>query len=425
MLDIRHLRENLEEVEKRLATRCESTNLADFKVLDEERRGLLKEVEKLKERRNKISDEIGGLKREGQDVSNLLIETKSLATRIKELDGMVSEKKDALRRLMLTTPNLPHPSVPTGMDSSENVELRTWGEIRDFTFEPKEHSEIGSHLGIIDLERAGKIAGARFALYMGAGAAMERGLMNLMLDLHTSEDRYIELLPPFMVHRECMLGTGQLPKFEEDLFKIEGWEHFLIPTAEVPVTNIHREEIIREEDLPLSYTAYTPCFRKEAGSHGKDVKGLIRQHQFNKVELVKFTTPDTSYDELEKLTADAERVLQVLGLPYRVVTLCTGDLGFAAAKTYDLEVWVPSQGKYREISSCSNFDDFQARRANIRYRPRGGGKPRFVHTLNGSGLAVGRTVVAILENYQQEDGSVLIPDALRKYMRGMEKIGKD
>jgi seryl-tRNA synthetase len=422
MLDIKYLRENLKEVEKRLATRGEGINLSEFKTLDEERRGVLREVEALKERRNKISEEIGKLKREEKDVSNLLVETKSLAARIKELDETASGKKDALKKLMLTTPNLPHTTVPPGMDCSENVELRTWGEIRDFTFEPLEHLEIGSTLDIIDIERAGKIAGTRFALYKGAGAAMERGLINLMLDLHTRESRYIELLPPFMVHRECMIGTGQLPKFEDDLFKIEGWDHFLVPTAEVPLTNIHRDEIIREEDLPLCYTACTPCFRKEAGSYGRDVKGLIRQHQFNKVELVKFAKPDESYDELEKLTADAEKILQVLGLPYRVVTLCTGDLGFAAAKTYDLEVWLPSQGKYREISSCSNFEDFQARRANIRYKPMGGGKPGFVHTLNGSGLAVGRTVVGILENYQQEDGSVLIPDALRKYMGGMEKI---
>jgi seryl-tRNA synthetase len=299
---------------------------------------------------------------------------------------------------------------------------REWGEVREFDFEPREHTEIGERLGILDLDRAGKIAGARFAIYRGAGAAMERALINLMLDLHTTVHGYTELLPPFMVNRECMKGTGQLPKFEDDLFKIEGWDHFLIPTAEVPVTNMHREEILNEKALPLSYTAYTPCFRKEAGSYGKDVKGIIRQHQFSKVELVKFTTPDVSYIELERLTSNAEKVLQLLELPYQLVSLCTGDLGFSAAKTYDIEVWLPSQGKYREISSCSNFEDFQARRANIRYRPKGGGKPRFVHTLNGSGLAVGRTVVAILENYQQEDGSVVIPQALRRYMGGLERI---
>ncbi|MDP2689539.1 MAG: serine--tRNA ligase, partial [Deltaproteobacteria bacterium] len=307
---------------------------------------------------------------------------------------------------------------------TENLVVRTWGEPREFPFNPLEHTEIGERLGIIDFERAGKLSGARFSLLKGAGARLERALINFMLDLHTARHGYTEVLPPFMVKREGFVGTGQLPKFEEDLFKIEGWEHFLVPTAEVPVTNIHREEILDEEALPIRYTAYTPCFRKEAGSYGKDVKGLIRLHQFNKVELVKFSSPDTSYDELEKLTNNAEEVLKKLDLPYRVVTLCTGDMGFSSAKTYDIEVWLPGQGKYREISSCSNFEDFQARRANIRYRPKEGGKPRFVHTLNGSGLAVGRTLVAILENYQNGDGSVTVPEALRPYMGGLERIEK-
>ncbi len=374
MLDIRYLRENLEEAEKRLKTRDEGIDLSPFRELDERRRALLKEVEGLKERRNRTSEEIGRLKKEGRD-------------------------------------------------ENDNIVVRVEGEKPGFSFTPKEHTEIGESLGIIDFERAGKLAGARFALMKGAGALLERALINFMLDLHTREHGYREVLPPFMVKSECFVGTGQLPKFEDDQFKIEGWDHYLVPTAEVPVTNIHREEILNEATLPIYYTAYTPCFRKEAGSYGKDVKGLIRLHQFNKVELVKFVAPETSYDELERLTADAEEVLRRLGLHYRVVLLCTGDTGFSSAKTYDLEVWLPGQGTYREISSCSNFEDFQARRAGIRYRP-GGAKPRFVHTLNGSGLAVGRTLVAILENYQCEDGSVVVPEALRPYMGGLEKIEK-
>ncbi|NOS35073.1 MAG: serine--tRNA ligase [Deltaproteobacteria bacterium] len=422
MLDIKYLREHLEDAERALATRGGDAPISEFRALDGEWRMALKEVEELKGRRNTVSEEIGRLKKEGSDCANLMADSKELAVKIKELDGAASEKSEALKALMLIIPNIPHSSVPVGTDAGENRLEREWGEVREFDFEPREHTEIGERLGILDLDRAGKIAGARFAIYRGAGAAMERALINLMLDLHTTVHGYTELLPPFMVNRECMKGTGQLPKFEDDLFKIEGWDHFLIPTAEVPVTNMHREEILNEKALPLSYTAYTPCFRKEAGSYGKDVKGIIRQHQFSKVELVKFTTPDVSYIELERLTSNAEKVLQLLELPYQLVSLCTGDLGFSAAKTYDIEVWLPSQGKYREISSCSNFEDFQARRANIRYRPKGGGKPRFVHTLNGSGLAVGRTVVAILENYQQEDGSVVIPQALRRYMGGLERI---
>ena len=425
MLDIKYLREHLEDAERALATRGGDAPLIAFMnlmALDGVRRKALQEVEELKGRRNAVSEEIGRLKKEGSDCANLMADSKELAVKIKELDAVASEKSEALKALMLIIPNIPHSSVPVGTDAGENRLEREWGEVRELDFEPREHTEIGERLGILDLDRAGKIAGARFAIYRGAGAAMERALINLMLDLHTTVHGYTELLPPFMVNRECMTGTGQLPKFEDDLFKIEGWDHFLIPTAEVPVTNMHREEILYETTLPLSYTAYTPCFRKEAGSYGKDVKGIIRQHQFSKVELVKFTTPDVSYIELERLTSNAEKVLQLLELPYQLVSLCTGDLGFSAAKTYDIEVWLPSQGKYREISSCSNFEDFQARRANIRYRPKGGGKPRFVHTLNGSGLAVGRTVVAILENYQEEDGSVVIPQALRRYMGGLERI---
>lgn len=424
MLDIKFLRENLEAVEKRLALRGGSISLSEFKTIEEERRKLITEVEALKAKRNTESLEIAKLKIENKDVSKILTEMQQVSSQIKELDDKVKGEEEALEKILLNLPNIPHSSVPAGKTSEDNVEIRKVGDIPEFAFKPREHSETGEMLGILDFERAGKLSGARFAIYKGFGALLERALINFMLDIHTRENRYTELLPPFMVTRACMTGTGQLPKFEEDLFKIDGWDHFLIPTAEVPVTNVHRDEILKEDELPIYYTAYTPCFRKEAGSYGKDVKGLIRQHQFNKVELVKFSKPETSYDELEGLTRDAEKILQRLGLPYRVVVLCTGDMGFASAKTYDIEVWLPGQGKYREISSCSNFEDFQARRANIKYKPKDGGKPRFVHTLNGSGLAVGRTVVAILENYQQEDGSVVIPEALRPYMRGLEKIQK-
>ena len=423
MLDIRYLRENWKAVEERLKTRGGSIDLSRFTSLDAKRRALLKESEALKEKRNKASEDIARLKREGKDAGEILKEMQEVSARIKALDSDVSGSEEELNNFLLYLPNIPHSSVPAGADSAGNPVVRTWGEPGRFAFTPLEHVEIGERLGIIDTERAGKIAGARFTLLKGAGALLERALINFMLDLHTRRHGYTETLPPFIAKREVFVGTGQLPKFEEDLFKIEGWDSFLIPTAEVPVTNMHRDEILEEETLPLLYTAYTPCFRKEAGSYGKDVKGLIRQHQFNKVELVKFTTPETSYNELERLTADAEEVLKELGLPYRVVLLCTGDMGFSSAKTYDIEVWLPGQDRYREISSCSNFEDFQARRANIRCRPKGG-KPRFVHTLNGSGLAVGRTLVAILENCQQEDGSVVIPAALRPYMGGLEKITK-
>ncbi|HBO84669.1 MAG: serine--tRNA ligase [Deltaproteobacteria bacterium GWC2_42_11] len=422
MLDIKFIRENIAEVERRLSLRGTNINLSDFKRLDEERRKLILEVEALKQKSNEVSREIGTLKKEKRDASALLNEMQTASQRIRELDDEINKKEDAIKEILLAVPNLPHISVPFGKTPDDNVEVRKWGETPKFSFQPKDHSEIGERLDILDFERGSKIAGARFTLYRGTGALLERALINFMLDLHTKEHGYTEILPPFMVNRECMTGTGQLPKFEDDLFKIEGWDHFLIPTAEVPVTNIFREEILKEDELPVYYTAYTPCFRKEAGSYGRDVKGLIRQHQFNKVELVKFTTPESSYNELEKLTNNAEEVLKRMGLAYRVVALCTGDIGFSAAKTYDIEVWLPGQNNYREISSCSNFEDFQARRANIRYKPKEGGKPRFVHTLNGSGLAVGRTAVAILENFQQEDGSVKIPEALKPYMGGIEKI---
>ncbi|MFQ5736171.1 MAG: serine--tRNA ligase [Thermodesulfobacteriota bacterium] len=424
MLDIKYLRENTQEAERRLKTRGGELDLAPMKALDEKRRALIMEAEALKARRNAASQEIGRLKKEKRDATSLMEEMQEVSARIKGLDAETAGCEKELEAFLLTIPNLPNPTVPVGKDESDNPVIRSWGTPREFTFDPLEHTDIGERLGIIDFERAGKLSGARFSLLKGAGARLERALINFMLDLHTTTHGYTEVLPPFMVKKEGFVGTGQLPKFEEDLFKIEGWEHYLIPTAEVPVTNIHREEILEEEVLPVLYTAYTPCFRKEAGSYGKDVKGLIRQHQFNKVELVKFSMPEDSYEELEKLTANAEEVLKRLDLPYRVVTLCTGDVGFSSAKTYDLEVWLPGQGKYREISSCSNFEDFQARRANIRYRPKEGGKTRYLHTLNGSGLAVGRTLVAVLENFQNEDGSVTVPTALRPYMNGLEKIEK-
>lgn len=424
MLDVKFLRDNLDSVEARLATRGKGAGLSSFKALDEKRRALIKETESLKEKKNKASEEVSCLKKQGKDAQAIISEMQDVSLRIKALDKEVIEADGELTKLLLGTSNLPHESVPVGKDENDNEVVRVIGEKPSFSFKPNEHSDIGESLGIIDFERAGKLAGARFSLMKGAGALLERALINFMLDLHTREHGYTEVLPPFMVKSDCFVGTGQLPKFEDDIFKIEGWDHYLIPTAEVPVTNIHREEILSEGELPIRYTAYTPCFRKEAGSYGKDVKGLIRQHQFNKVELVKFTTPESSYDELEKLTLNAEEVLKRLGLHYRVVLLCTGDTGFSSAKTYDLEVWLPAQDCYREISSCSNFEDFQARRAEIKYKPAGGGKTRFIHTLNGSGLAVGRTVVAILENFQQEDGSIIIPLCLRPYTGGLEKIEK-
>jgi seryl-tRNA synthetase len=422
MLDVKYLRENLESAEARLRTRGAAVDLSGFRELDEERRKLLQENEQLKAERNRVSDEIGKVKDKSQ-VQEQILRMRTVSATIKEQDETLRQLDEQLACLLLTVPNIPSAAVPVGASEADNVVVRSWGEPPAFSFAPKPHWEIGEALDILDFERGAKLTGARFTLYKGAGARLERALINFMLDLHTDQHNYIEMLPPFMVNRESMTGTGQLPKFEDDLFRIDGLDYFLIPTAEVPVTNIHRGEILRGSDLPLCYTAYTPCFRKEAGSYGKDTRGLVRQHQFNKVELVKFVRPSDSYQELGKLTADAEQVLQLLELPYRVIELCTADLGFSSARTYDLEVWLPAQNTYREISSCSNFEDFQARRASIRFREDDKAKPEFVHTLNGSGLAVGRTVVAILENFQQSDGSVAIPPALRPYMGGVEKIG--
>nr|WP_320114327.1 serine--tRNA ligase [uncultured Desulfuromonas sp.] len=421
MLDIRFIRENLEQVEQRLATRGSEIRLDEFRQLDTQRRELLGEVETLKAEKNRVSALIGQTKDKSQ-VQGEIARMKEVSSQIKQMDDDLREISDKLSAILMTIPNLPDESIPVGTSEDDNVEIRRWGTPREFAFEAKAHWDIGEALDILDFERAGKLTGARFALYKGAGARLERALINFMLDLHTEQHKYVEMLPPFMVNRDSMTGTGQLPKFEEDLFHVEGPDYFLIPTAEVPVTNIHRDEILGAEQLPLCYTAYTPCFRKEAGSHGRDTRGLIRQHQFNKVELVKFVEPETSDAELDSLLANAEKVLQLLELPYRVVDLCTGDIGFSAARTFDIEVWLPGQSVYREISSCSNFRDFQARRAAIRYRREEGAKPEFVHTLNGSGLAVGRTLLAILENYQQEDGRVIVPEVLRPYMGGLERI---
>lgn len=422
MLEIKFVRQNLSEVRKSLAKRGDTTNLDNFQKCEDQRREVLLEIEGLRHRRNTVSEQIAGMKKKGQDAEELVREMREVSARVRELDRMLAESEDMVQNILLNLPNIPHESVPVGKDEKDNPEVRKVGTPPVFSFEIKDHCDIGEKLGILDLERAAKLAGARFPLYLGQGARMERALINFMLDIHTTEHGYTEVLPPFMVNRKTMTGTGQLPKFEADLFKLENWDYFLIPTAEVPVTNIYSEDILNEEDLPVYFTAYTPCFRSEAGSYGKDTKGLIRQHQFNKVELVKFTLPETSYEELEKLLENAETVLKRLELPYRVITLCTGDMGFSAAKTYDIEVWMPSQNTYREISSCSNFEDFQARRANIRFKRKGKKGTEPVHTLNGSGLAVGRTFSAILENCQQEDGTVLIPKALRPYMGGLEKI---
>jgi seryl-tRNA synthetase len=421
MLDGKFLRENLETVEARLRTRGGALDLSGYRDLDTRRREILRQGEELKALRNRVSDEISRIKDKSQ-AKDQIAEMREVGSRIKAIDEELKVIEEGLEQLLLTIPNIPSENVPIGSSENDNIEVRKWGEVPAFSFEPKPHWELGESLGILDFERGAKLAGARFTLYKGRGAQLERALINFMLDLHTGSHNYIEMLPPFMVNRESMTGTGQLPKFEEDLFHIDGTDYYLIPTAEVPITNIHRGEILKGEDLPLSYAAYTPCFRKEAGSYGKDTRGLIRQHQFNKVELVKFTRPCDSYRELERLLADAEEVLRRLGIHYRVIELCTGDLGFSAARTFDIEVWLPGQGTYREISSCSNFEDFQARRASIRFRDDDRAKPEFVHTLNGSGLAVGRTVVAILENFQQPDGNVKIPEALRPYMGGAEKI---
>lgn len=422
MLDAKYIRENLEFVEERLKTRGESVNLSVFREHDCRRRELLQEGEKLKALRNSVSEEISRIKDKAQ-AQGRIVEMREVSQNIKAIDEKLREVEEILDSYLLTIPNVPHDTTPVGTSEADNVQVKRWGDIPGFAFQPKPHWELGEALGILDFERGARLTGARFTLYKGAGARLERALINFMLDLHTGDHKYIEMLPPFMVNRESMVGTGQLPKFEEDLFRLDGLDYFLIPTAEVPVTNIHRGEILKSSDLPILYTAYTPCFRKEAGSYGKDTRGLIRQHQFNKVELVKFTHPDDSYRELDLLLANAEKVLQLLGLPYRVMELCTADLGFSAAKTFDIEVWLPGQETFREISSCSNFESFQARRASIRFRDGEKSKPEYVHTLNGSGLAIGRTVVAILENYQQADGTVLLPEALRPYMGGLEKIG--
>lgn len=421
MLNIELLRKDFKTVEEGFRKRGDKADLSSLLNLDENRRSVLKKIEELRYQRNKASDEIGRIKREGNSADEILAQMKGVSEDIRNLEAEITIIENEEREILLTLPNLPHESVPEGRDAKENVEIRKWGDIPQFSFKPRPHWEIGENLDVIDFQRASIIAGARFALLKGKGALLERALINFMLDLHTTEHGYTEVLPPFMVNSKSMTGTGQLPKFEDELFKIERDGYYLIPTAEVPVTNIHQGEILQEEVLPVYYTAYTPCFRREAGSYGKDTRGLIRQHQFNKVELVKFSKPQDSYNELEKLTNNAEEVLKRLGLAYRVVLLCTGDMGFSAAKTYDIEVWLPSQNTYREISSCSNFEDFQARRADIRYKS-ARGRTEHVHTLNGSGLAVGRTLVAILENYQQEDGTVIIPEALRKYMGGAERI---
>jgi seryl-tRNA synthetase len=424
MLDMKFVRSNPEIIRASLTKRNSSIELINtFLTVDTERREKLVRAEQMKNRRNIVSEEIGRLKKAGQNAQELVLEMRETSQKIKEIDEEVRGIEEKLASILLTIPNIPHESVPVGTDESANREERKWGTPKKFTFKPQPHWDIGTQLDILDFERAAKVTGTRFTFYKGIGARLERALINFMLDIHTGEHGYIELLPPFMVNRDSMLGTGQLPKFEEDMFHVNKVDYFLIPTAEVPVTNIYRSEILEEEQLPIYYVAYTPCFRAEAGAHGRDTRGLIRQHQFNKVELVKFCHPAVSYEELEKLTANAEKILQLLELPYRVMCLSTGDIGFSSAKTYDLEVWLPSFGTYREISSCSNFEDFQARRANIRFRPAGGGKPEFVHTLNGSGLAIGRTTAAILENYQEEDGSVRIPKVLQPYLGGIEKIG--
>ncbi|SMB88604.1 seryl-tRNA synthetase [Thermanaeromonas toyohensis ToBE] len=425
MLDIKLLRQNPDLVDRGLKRRGLAAPLEHFLKLDAKRRNLLTEVERLKNRRNMVSEEIGRLKRAGEDPVELILEMREVSQRIKVLDEEIRTIEEELEKEMLTLPNLPHPSVPDGSGETDNVVVRTWGEKPSFSFTPRPHWEIGEELGIIDFERGSKVAGARFVFYRGAGARLERALINFMLDLHIEKHGYTEVFPPFLVNSQTMIGTGQLPKFAEDMFHVTGTDYYLIPTAEVPVTNLYRDEILDGDLLPIYHVAYSACFRAEAGAAGRETRGLIRQHQFNKVELVKFTRPEDSYEELEKMTRDAEEVLKLLGLPYRVVVLCAGDLGFSAAKTYDLEVWFPAAGVYREISSCSNCEDFQARRANIRFRPGPKEKPRYVHTLNGSGVAVGRTLAAILENYQQEDGSVVIPPVLRPYMGGQEVITKE
>lgn len=424
MLDIKQIRNNPEILKKAILKSKGKLDTREFLSLDEERRELLVKVEQMKNKQNTDSKLIPQYKKEGKDVSALMEEMKDLSEKVKELDAEVKAVDEEIDKIMLTIPNIPNDLVPMGDSDADNVEIRKWGEPREFDFEPKPHWDIGEAHDILDFSTAGKVTGARFTFYKGLGARLERAIINFMLDLHTEKHGYSEVFPPFMVHRNSMVGTGQLPKFEEDAFKVANTDYFLIPTAEVPVTNMYREQILDIADLPIYHTAYSACFRAEAGSAGRDTRGLIRQHQFNKVELVKFTTPEKSYEELETLTKDAEEVLQLLGLPYRVVRLCVGDLGFSSAMTYDLEVWMPSYNRYVEISSCSNFESFQARRAGIKFRRGPKEKPEFVHTLNGSGVAAGRTTACILETYQQADGSIVIPEVLRKYMNGLEVIKK-
>ncbi|EOW2581734.1 serine--tRNA ligase [Listeria monocytogenes] len=423
MLDVKLLRNNFDEVKQKLQNRGEDLGeFEKFGELDKRRRTLIVEIEALKSQRNEVSQEIAKLKREKQDADAKIEEMRVVGDRIKTLDIELREIDEKLDMILMSIPNIPHESTPVGESEDDNVEIRKWGEVREFDFEPKAHWDLGTDLDILDFENAAKVTGSRFVFYKKLGARLERALINFMMDLHSNEHGYEEMLPPYMVNRASMTGTGQLPKFEEDAFLIEAEDYFLIPTAEVPVTNYHREDILKAEDLPRKYTAFSACFRSEAGSAGRDTRGLIRQHQFNKVELVQFVKPEDSYEALEKLTGNAEEVLRRLELPYRVLSMCTADLGFTAAKKYDLEVWIPSYNSYREISSCSNFESFQARRANIRFRREPGSKPEYVHTLNGSGLALGRTVAAILENYQDADGSVRIPKVLQGYMGGIEKI---
>ena len=424
MLEIKYVRKNLSKIQENLENRNDSADLETFKQSEEERRNILLSIEELRHKRNVVSDEIAGMKKAGENADDKILEMREVSAKIKEIDKSLAENEAVVQKTIMSLPNMTHDSVPVGNSEEDNPVERVVGDLPSFDFEPKAHWDIGEDLNILDFERAAKISGARFSLYLGLGARLERALINFMIDIHTDEHGYKEVMPPLIVNKNAMTCTGQLPKFEEDLFKLDGLDSYLIPTAEVPITNIHQKEVLNEEDLPVKFVAFTPCFRAEAGSYGKDTRGLIRLHQFNKVELVKLADPETSYDELEDLTANAETILKRLGLPYRVVTICTGDIGFSSAKTYDLEVWMPAQDKYREISSCSNFEDFQARRASIRFKKKGQKGSNLVHTLNGSGLAVGRTVAAILENFQQEDGSVTIPEALVPYMGGLKRIEK-
>lgn len=424
MLDTKWVREHYDELAEMLASRNNAFPLDRYKELDEERRKVLLEVEKLKERRNAGSKEVGIKKKAGEDTEALQNEIRELGEEIKKFDDKANEIESELDELALRIPNLPHASVPKGKDENDNIEMRRWGTPREFDFEPKPHWDLGEALGIMDFDRGVKIAESRFTVLKGAGARLERGLMNFMLDLHTTQHGFTEVAPPALVNSKTMTGTGQLPKFADDLYRCLNDDLWLIPTAEVPLTNLHSGETFKESDLPKYFCAFTPCFRREAGSYGRDMRGMLRQHQFDKVEMVKLSMPDKSYDELEHMTNCAEKVLQLLGIPYRVIVLCTGDMGFGAAKTYDIEVWLPSQNTYREISSCSNCEDFQARRMGIKYKPADGGKARFIHTLNGSGLAIGRTLIALMENYQNADGSITVPEALRPYVGGLERVSR-